>query len=205
MPLILLVHGMGRSPLSMWRLARALRKEGHAVELFGYVAAVESIDSIVLKLTARMQTMAGGDYVVIGHSLGGVLLRMAIGKLDKTVTRPQRLIMLGSPNHSPRLARTFAHALWFRALNGDAGRLLADEARLMRIPPVDCPCTIIAGTRGIRGRWSPFHDEANDGIVAVTETELAGNVEQFTVPAMHPFLMNNGEAREIIEKRCRGE
>jgi hypothetical protein len=202
---ILLVHGMGRTPLNMWRLARALRQEGHSVELFGYVSAVESIDRIVSRLSSRLQKMAGGDYVVIGHSLGGVLLRMAIGKLDESVTRPRRLIMLGSPNHSPRLARTFAHALWFRALNGDAGRLLADEARLMRIAPVDCPCTIIAGTRGIGGRWSPFHDEPNDGLVAVAETELAGNVERFTVPAMHPFLMNNAEAREIIATRCRGD
>lgn len=171
--------------------------------MFGYVAAWQSIDAMVARLTGRLTRLADGEYVVIGHSLGGILLRAALASLPAGVRRPRRLIMLGSPNHSPRLARRFEHALWYRAINGDAGKLLADEARLARIAPVDVPTTVIAGTRGFSGRWSPFHGDANDGIVAVSETELNGATESITVPAAHPFLPGNRRVIELVQERCR--
>jgi hypothetical protein len=87
-------------------------------------------------------------------------------------------------------------------MNGDAGDLLAHEDRLAGIPATTVPCTVIAGTRGINGRWSPFGNEANDGLVAVSETELDGAEESVTVPARHPFIMNDRRAREIIRSYC---
>ena len=111
---VLLVHGMGRTPLSMWRLARTLRRAGLATEGFGYVAAWQPVSAIVDRLRARLEAMADGDYVVIGHSLGGLLLRAAVATLPRGVPRPQRIIMLATPNHSPRLARRFEHAWWYR-------------------------------------------------------------------------------------------
>jgi pimeloyl-ACP methyl ester carboxylesterase len=200
---VLLVHGMGRSPLSMWRLARALHASGCVTETFGYVAAWQSIDAMVARLQERLTQMADGDYVVIGHSLGAILLRAALASLPAGVRRPRRLIMLGPPNHSPRLARRFEHALWYRAINGDAGKLLADETRLARIAPVDVPSTVIAGTRGLGGRWSPFHGDANDGIVAVSETELSSAAEWITLPVAHPFLPANRRVIALVLERCR--
>ena len=47
---LLLVHGMGRTPLSLARLARFLRREGHDVERLGYVAAVESFEEFFARL-----------------------------------------------------------------------------------------------------------------------------------------------------------
>jgi hypothetical protein len=200
---IVLVHGMGRTPLSMWRLARTLRQAGFATEQFGYFAASQSIDSIVTRLRARLEQMSG-DYIVVGHSLGGLLLRAAIGSLPPSARRPRRIIMLATPNHSPRLARRFERAWWYRLLNGDAGKLLADESRLDAIPAVDVPCTIIAGTRGINGRWSPFRGDANDGIVSIDEAQLAGADEWITLPLMHPFIMNDKRVREIVVERASG-
>ncbi|MGH7523469.1 MAG: esterase/lipase family protein, partial [Gemmatimonadales bacterium] len=136
---VLLVHGMGRTPLSMWRLARSLRAAGLRTHQFAYTTAWQSVDAIVERLAARLRELSGNDYIVIGHSLGGVLLRAAISKLGPDVRLPRRLIMLGSPNQSPRLARRFSRASWYRLLNGDAGSLLADQARLARIPVVSVP------------------------------------------------------------------
>jgi hypothetical protein len=199
---VLLVHGMGRTPLSMWRLARSLRRAGMATELFGYVAAWQPVDQIVDRLRVRIEGMADGDYVVIGHSLGGLLLRAAVAVLPPNTRRPQRIIMLATPNHSPRLAQRFEHAWWYRMLNGDSGAMLAHESRLAAIPHVEVPCTIIAGTRGINGRWSPFGVEQNDGLVAVSETEIAGADEWISLPLRHPFLMNDERVRELVKERC---
>jgi pimeloyl-ACP methyl ester carboxylesterase len=170
-------------------------------ELFGYVAALESFDKIVRRLTERIAREADDHYVVIGHSLGGLLLRAALAKLSADAPRPRRVIMLGTPNHSPRLARRFGAALWYRLINGDAGALLADEERIARIPPPLDPVTIIAGTHGITGRWSPFGHDANDGIVAVDETRLGG-AEWIAVRARHPFMMNSPRVRELVRERC---
>lgn len=170
-------------------------------ELFGYTAALQRFDEIVLRLRDRIVHEADDHYVVIGHSLGGLLLRAALASLPSTAPRPRRVIMLGTPNHSPQLARRFATSWWYRLINGDAGALLADEERIARIPPPVDPVTIIAGTRGITGRWSPFGRDANDGIVAVDETRLVG-VEWIAVPARHPFIMNAPRARDLMRERC---
>jgi hypothetical protein len=202
---ILLVHGMGRTPISMWRLARALRQAGCATELFGYLAARQSVEQIVGRLRARLTAMADGDYIVIGHSLGGILLRSAVATLPAAVRRPRRIIMLATPSHSPRMARRFSKTLWYRAINGEAGQWLTDERRFEEMPPMDVPCTVIAGTRGINGRWSPFGDEANDGLVAVTETELNSADELITLPVTHAFIMNDATVRMLVKERCVGE
>ena len=195
---MLLVHGMGRTPLSMWRLARSLRAAGLEPHQFAYATAWQPVDRIVARLATRLKELSRNDYIVVGHSLGGVLLRAAIAQLGPDVRRPRRLIMLGSPNRSPRLARRFARAWWYRLMNGDAGRLLADEARMARLPAASVPSTVIAGTRGINGRWSPFGGEPNDGLVAVIETQLDGMDAWITVPARHPFIMNHREVRELV-------
>lgn len=201
---VLLVHGMGRTPLSMWRLTRSLRRAGLTTQLFAYATAWQSVDAIIRRLQVRLTIMARGEYVVVGHSLGGLLLRAAIAGLAPDVGRPRRIIMLGTPNHSPRLAQRFAHSWWYRLMNGDAGDLLAQESRMARIPPPGIPCTVIAGTRGINGRRSPFGDEANDGLVAVTETELEGADEWITLPLRHPFMMNDGRVTKLVLDRAVG-
>ena len=199
---VLLVHGMGRTPVSMWRLSRSLRRAGLRTEMFAYATAWQRVDQIVRRLQERLTRLARDEYVVIGHSLGGLLLRAAIAGLPHDIRAPRRIVMLGTPNRSPRLARRFEHAWWYRLMNGDAGDLLAREDRLASIPATTVPCTIIAGTRGISGRWSPFGNEANDGLVAVSETDLDGAEELITVPARHPFIMNDRRVRELIRSYC---
>src|SRR5262245_34215628 len=82
----LFVHGMGRTPLSGWPLLRSLRRAGLATSSFGYVVLLEDFEQIRQRLASRIAALgARGDYVLIGHSLGGVLLRAALNSLpDET-------------------------------------------------------------------------------------------------------------------------
>src|SRR5664279_2312967 len=130
----LLVHGMGRTPVSMMTLASALRRAGMDTSQFGYSAAFESVEHIIGRLRLRLEREVDGEYVVIGHSLGGLLLRATLAGLAPGVPRPRRVVMIGTPNQSPRLARRFLGAFWFRAINGDAGRMLASPERMAAIP-----------------------------------------------------------------------
>ncbi|MDZ4675670.1 MAG: alpha/beta hydrolase, partial [Gemmatimonadota bacterium] len=201
----LLVHGMGRSPASMVLLGQRLGRAGMLTSSFGYVPAIQSFDSIATRLTARLTTLAtGGEYIVVGHSLGGLLLRAAIDRLDPSLPRPNHLFMLATPNQSPRLARRFQRNPLYRIYTGDAGQLLADADRLATIPQPSLPTTIIAGVSGRVGLGSPFQEDPNDWIVSLSEVRLTDGDDLVTLNAGHSFLMNYREVMEVILDRVAG-
>jgi alpha-beta hydrolase superfamily lysophospholipase len=79
---LLLVHGLWRTPLSFLALVHRLRRWGYCTEQFGYAAIAQRYDSIVASLVDRLERLAAAaPYAVIGHSLGGVLLRSAIPRV----------------------------------------------------------------------------------------------------------------------------
>jgi pimeloyl-ACP methyl ester carboxylesterase len=196
---VLLVHGMGRTALSLWGLSRHLRKAGHDPQLLGYVAAVEPFARIVERIYNRLRKLAGRQlpYTVVGHSLGGLLVRAALarGAIDPP---PVHLIMLGTPNHSPRLARRYGRVRLYRWVNGESGQLLAHASFFEQLPPPPVPYTIIAGTKGWRRRAGPFGDDANDGVVAVSETLVRSTDAPILLPVRHTFMMNDLRVRDAI-------
>ena len=75
---LLLVHGLWRTPLSLYPLVRSLRRWGYHPEQFGYAAVAQAYDGIITRLVKRLELLAAaGPYVVIGHSLGSILLTSA--------------------------------------------------------------------------------------------------------------------------------
>src|SRR3954447_18368773 len=116
---VLLIHGMGRTALSMVRLAREVRRAGHPVRLLGYVAAVEPFARIVHRVRENfVKAGTAGPYAVVGHSLGGLLARVALGECPSDFPAPLHLIMLGTPNQMPRQARRYGRLLPYRWING---------------------------------------------------------------------------------------
>jgi hypothetical protein len=197
---VLLVHGMGRTPLSLFRLARHLRRAGHRPEVVGYVAAVERFPAIRDRVRRRLELAArsGRPYAAIGHSLGGLLLRAALGGWPAALPRPRHLIMLGTPSRPPRLARRLQRLWPYRLVNGECGQLLALAEFFTGLPRMVVPCTIVAGTGGWRGRWSPFGQDANDTVVAVDEAEMDGPAYLAQVPVRHTFMMNDCRVRALL-------
>jgi hypothetical protein len=66
--------------------------------------------------------------------------------------------------------------------------------------PIPCvPTKIYAGDAGLTGRYSPFGNEPNDGVLMVKETQLPGIPMQI-VPSLHTFIMNNKWiAKDIVD------
>ncbi len=197
---VLLVHGMARSPLSLRPLAASARLEGGRVHSFGYVATFESAEHIAARLASRLAGVtASGPTVAVGHSLGGVLLRMAVARLPDGARPPDRLILIASPHRPSRIARKLRRFLPFRLLNGDAGQMLGDPDRMAAVPlPGDVPCTIVLGTGGSQGHWTPFAGEPNDGLVAADEALLHCGEEVVTTPALHSFVMHHASVRRLL-------
>jgi pimeloyl-ACP methyl ester carboxylesterase len=196
---VLFVHGMGRSPLSGWPLLRRLRQAGATTSSFGYAAAFENFDSITARLTTRIVRLAAaGDYVLVGHSLGGVLLRAALNAVPAGIAPPQHVYLLGSPMRASRLAVGLKRNVIFRAAAGDCGQLLASPERMSRVGPLAVPATGIAGVRGIRHRFGPFGMEPNDGVVALSEVSAPWLSSALQVPVIHTLLPSSGLVASLI-------
>jgi hypothetical protein len=195
---VLMVHGLWRTPLSLLSLVHRLRAWGHRPELFGYAAIAQRYDAIVDRLVRRLDRLAATEapYVTIGHSLGGVLLRSALAGM--TSTPPAHLVMLGTPNRRPRLAGRLGVHWVYRRIMGECGVNLSSEDFYAALPSPGVPYTIIAGTAGPRGRWSPFGDEPNDGIVAVSETRIRDEDRVVLLPVTHTFMMKDPDVQAVI-------
>ncbi len=198
---VLLVHGLGRTRLSLALLGRRLSASGHTPEYFAYSSLVESLPHIVGRLVMRLRALAadGEEVGLVGHSLGGLLLREAVAKVPEL--RVKHLVMLGTPNRLPRMGRVVYPRFPFRMLRGSCGRHLTDPAWFGRLPKISVPFTSVAGTRGWRGRFSPFKGEPNDGAVAVSETMVNDSDKPELVPAIHTLIMNSRVVHRLIAER----
>jgi hypothetical protein len=199
---VLLIHGLARTPLSLLGLARELRRDGHHPQLVGYVGAVESYSAIVSRVRSRLQAAArtGEPYAAVGHSLGGLILRAALGDWPVELAAPRCVVMLGTPNQVPRLARRLRGWRLYQWVNGEAGQLLAQPEFFARLPVPMVPLTVIAGTKGWPRAVSLFGGEPNDGVVAVAETRLSATAAVVELPASHTFMMNNRQVRTLVRE-----
>lgn len=194
---ILLIHGLSRTPLSLFGLEQSLQKTGLATEQFSYFAVTESFDRIVERLRVRLQALASqGSYGIVAHSLGGLLTRAALG--NGSIKLPKHIVMLGTPNQSPRLASHAWQLPPFRWWTGQCGFNLTNPDFFASLPKIESTYTIVAGTGGPRGFWSPFGDELNDGIVALNETRLSPRDRLVQLPVMHTFMMNDSRVQKIV-------
>ena len=194
---ILLIHGLSRTPLSLMGLDRHLQHSGWSTEQFGYLACTETFDSIVQRLRGRLQILANqGSYGIVAHSLGGLLTRVALGL--GSIAPPEHFVMLGTPNQPPRLALHAWRLPPFRWWTGQCGFNLTDRAFFNSLAPIESTYTIIAGISGPRGVWSPFGDELNDGIVALSETRLSAQDPIVQLPVMHSFMMNDSQVQKTV-------
>ena len=198
----LFVHGMGRSPLSGQPLLLQLRRAGLLTGTFGYSVALEAFPEIRDRLVARISAVAEkGSYAVVGHSLGGVLLRAALNSLPAAVRRPRHLFLLGSPVQPSCIAQRLGANPLFRGLAGDCGQLLGSTARMEEIGPMTVPTTAIVGRRGLPWPASVFAGEANDGVVSVAEASAEWIEDQVVVDCVHQLLPASRRVGEIILER----
>ncbi|MDP9139703.1 MAG: alpha/beta hydrolase, partial [Pseudomonadota bacterium] len=164
--------------------------------------SIENFTKIRTRLLVAITALAErGDYVLIGHSLGGVLIRAALQRLPKHVRQPRHVFLLGSPVMPSRLAQTLGGNLVFRAMTGDCGQLLRSPLRMAEIVATTVPTTAIIGIRGLTGKRTPFGDEMNDGVVSLSEVSADWLTDQVQLPVIHTFLPSSSQVADVVLQR----
>lgn len=187
-------------------LSYRLERSGHRSTSFGYQVLTRSVNEIAVRFRERVERVLAHDrasgrtaivpYALVGHSLGGIVARLAAPHLPPGL---EALVLLAPPNRPPSLAAALAGNPLFRAVTRDAGRQLNDPQFFARLPEPAVPTLVVAGTRGPRAPWLPFEGEPNDGILRVSEARLEG-APLVLVHGVHTFLMNRRDVFEAVER-----
>jgi hypothetical protein len=206
-PLVVLLHGLARTRLSMSGLALHLGRAGFTTwsrtypsRTLSIAASAEHIaDAIARELPADRPLAA------VTHSLGGILIRHLASRVPFS-----RVVMLAPPNRGSRLSRALRDGPMYRWFFGKAGQELAvgTEAEPGSWPALPPSTAVIAGTRA-QLSWNPTGwvsrrarifapGEPNDGTLAVAETQIDGVAAFTTVDASHSWIMNHPAARALV-------
>jgi alpha-beta hydrolase superfamily lysophospholipase len=190
---VVLLHGMGRTRLSMRRASRKLNGMGWRTRLVGYPSLTRPIEDLASHVAGSLAGEIGPLHFVT-HSLGGLVLRRLLR--DRRPPAVGRMVMLAPPNRGSDLARRLE--LFGRVV--PAIRVLArTEAELDTFfGPLEGEVLVVAGSRAIGPlRW--VTESPNDGIVRVEET----GANPFVVHAGHTFIMNAPEVLAVVDRFLR--
>lgn len=187
---LVLIHGMGTTPVSMMLLRRRLRQAGHNPVLFGYYPTFEGLQSAVTRLVSLIDRRVDTrHYALVGHSLGTVIIRAALDPLKNRT--PSACFFLAPPMVACKAAKFFSRIWLYKLLTGEMGQLLAVDAFMSQLPMPAVPTRVYAGVGGLRNAWLPFGMEANDFILSVSEATNGFEAEALEVPSSHTYIMNS--------------
>jgi pimeloyl-ACP methyl ester carboxylesterase len=186
----LLLHGHGRTGLSMGLLAARLEAAGwHTLApSYGFRRSLPAILD-VLKGPVTRFAAAHDSLDIVTHSMGGLVARALL-----TAHRPPNLgraVMLAPPNRGSQLADLLVSLDLAQAILGPAhshlvtSRTPADEALLGQ---VDYELGIIAGSRSLTPVPARILPPPHDGKVSVMATHLAGMADHIVLPVPHSLM-----------------
>lgn len=174
-------------------LARAAERRGFTVLNLGYPSRTASVADLAEHVAHAVQRfapeVAALDFVT--HSLGGILLRAAVGAGLLPLDRIHRAVLLAPPNQGSEAADFVARVPILGRVPGPAlGDLgTGGTAVAAALGPIAFECGVIAGSRTVNPLLSLVIPGPDDGKVAIARTSARGVRGFIVVPHSHPFIM----------------
>lgn len=185
---VVLIHGLWLSGWSLAKLARGLERCGFDTRRFCYPSMRADLRQNAEHLDAYLRAIEAPAVHLVGHSLGGVLIRALFHY--HPAQRPGRIVTVASPHHGSRAARRLARWGWGRRLLGrGAGVLLTPETAHWPLPAREIGT--VSGSLGLGlGRLiAPDLPRPNDGVLALAETQLAGSRDRVVLAVSHTGML----------------
>ena len=223
--LVVLLHGMGRTPRSLSGMRKGLQERGWEVATVTYPSLRRALEDHAGQLEIWLDRLRGVDQVhFVTHSLGGIVVRATAGGEDLRGIRaappsvpnpgdPWRgririgaSVFIAPPSHGAALADRLDRHSAFRLVFGATGRALR-TGRLEHVPVPAFRFATVAGSRGDDKGWNPWVPGDDDGVVGVDETVLEGADGRLVVSgarAIHTILMNHPDVVAATDRFLRG-
>jgi triacylglycerol lipase len=188
---VILLHGLGRTRWSFWRVEQALRRDGYHVINLTYPSRTRSVEELSRDWLAPLIAAQGAATRVhfVTHSMGGILLRCYLR--DHAVPNLGRVVMLAPPNAGSELTDRLKPTWLYRTVNGPAGQQLGTTGLPVVLgawPAGAGELGVIAGDRSLNPLFSSWLPGPNDGKVTVARARLEGMKDFLTVHHSHTWL-----------------
>lgn len=199
---VILLHGLGRTSWSFWRVQQVLRREGYQVVNVSYPSRKHAIEDLSRGYLAPVIAAhsAAPRLHFVTHSLGGIMLRCHLR--DHPVPNLGRVVMLAPPNAGSELADHLKPNWLYLTINGPAGQQLGTDGLPRALGPWPAGAGqlgIIAGDRSLNPLFSSWLPGPNDGKVTVARARLDGMTDFLTVPHGHTWLTWRGRVIAQIQ------
>lgn len=197
---VVVIHGLGRSNMAMWRLASRLEDAGYDVHRVGYRSFNTTSDEVIANITEQINECCisqNNTLHFVGHSLGGLLIRAYLQ--DNQVKQLGRVVMIGTPNNGTGIVDRFKDNCLIDLVPIAAA--LGTEATSLpnRLAPPYYPVGVIAGI--LKSEYNEeFLPGRDDGLVPVESTKIESMTDFIEVESGHSMLRYNSEvARQTIQ------
>ncbi len=202
---IILIHGYNKDHRDMFPLGKYLEDEGFLVEYLNLPLTFTNLDVSINMLKKVLSDIRSSgvnqkdEIVLIGHSLGGIVIRGALA--DKRMRRiVDRVVLIASPNNGSKLVRRLDRVFpFFKYIFKPLKSLTKANFKNLRLyTGKEVEIATIAGSEPelFLGR---FLDDMSDGRIDLKEALLKKTKDSLTIPLNHKEIhKREGTARYII-------
>ncbi len=187
---VVLIHGLGRTPRSMWVVGAWLRFCGYRVRFIGYpsrsVSIAEAVERHIEPGLAELELEAGSRVHFVTHSLGGIVFRAWAARRDPAFPLG-RAVLLVPPNQGSEIIDMVRPLGWPRWVLGPVVDELGTEPHHTpkALGPLPPETGVLMGNKGTLRLFGHVLGEEHDGIVSTQGGQVEGQADFTVLPVNH--------------------